>query len=79
MLKRRGDLDLAEEPFAADESRQLRSERLDGNATMVLHILGEKDDGHPAVAQLPLDSVSIAERRRQLFEEVHGRTFEPDA
>ena len=79
MLQRRGDLDLAEEPFAAEEGRQLRPEHLDGNASMVLHVLGENDDGHPAVAQFPLDPVSIADRRRQLVEEVHGRTFEPDA
>ena len=39
---------------------------------MVLQVLGEKDDGHPTVAKLSLDPVSIAERRRELLEEFHG-------
>ena len=54
------------------DGRQLGLEQLDGDAAVVLQVLGEKDDGHAAVAELPLDPVSIAERRRELLEEVHG-------
>ena len=75
VLERRGDLDLAEEPLAAEDGRQLGLEQLDGDPPAVLQVLGEKDDRHPAVAELPLDPVSIAERRRELLEEVHGCPF----
>jgi len=38
----------------------------------VFQILGEKNDRHAAVAELPLDPVAITERRRELIEELHG-------
>ena len=64
VLECRGDFDLAEEPLAAEDGRQLGFEQLDGDGSAVLQVLGEKDDRHPTVAKLPLDPVSIAERRR---------------
>ena len=73
MLQRRGDFDLAEEPLTAEDGRQLGFEQLDGDAPVVLQVLGEKDDGHATAAKLPLDPVSIAERHRELLEECHGR------
>ena len=75
MLQRRGDLDLAEEPVAAEHGRQLGLEHLDGDLPAVLQVLGEEHDRHPAVAELPLDAVPIAERRPELLEEVHGCPF----
>ena len=75
VLEGRGDLDLAEEPLAAEHGRQLGLEQLDGDGAAVLQVLGEEDDRHPAVAELPLDPVSIAERRPELLEEVHGAAF----
>ena len=77
VLECRGDLDLAEEPLAAEDGRQLGLEQLDGDAPVVLQVLGEKDDRHPTAAKLSLDPVSIAERRRELLEEFHGRPFPP--
>jgi hypothetical protein len=34
----------------------------------VLQVLGEKDDGHSPVTELALDSISLAQRRRELLE-----------
>ena len=72
MLERRRNFDLAEEPLAAEDGRQVGLEQLDGDTSPVLQVLGEKDDRHPTVAELPLDAVAIAQRRRELLEEVHG-------
>ena len=72
MLERGGDADLAEKPLAAQHGRQLGLEHLDGDPSVVLQVLGEKHDRHPAVAELPLHAVSIAERRLELLEEIHG-------
>ena len=63
VLEGGGDLDLAEEPVAAEDGRQLGLEHLDGDAAVVLQVLGEKDDRHPALAELALDAVAVAERR----------------
>jgi hypothetical protein len=73
VLERRGDFDLAEESLAAEDGRQVGLEELDGDEAVVLQVLREKDDRHPTVAKLPLDPVSIAERRRELLERLHGR------
>ena len=72
VLERRRNFDLAEESLAADDGRQLGLEQLDRDAAPVLQVLGEKDDRHPTVADLTLDPVSIAQRRRELLEQVHG-------
>jgi hypothetical protein len=75
VLQGRGDFDLAEEPLAAEHGRQVGFEQLDGDASAVLQVLGEKDDCHPAVAKLPFDPISIAECRGKLLEEFHDRTL----
>ena len=72
VLERGGDADLAEEPLAAQHRRQLGLEHLDGDPPVVLQVLSEKHDRHPAVAELPLHAVSIAEGCRELRTEVHG-------
>jgi hypothetical protein len=72
VLECRCDLDLAEEPLATESDRQLGFEQLDGDASVVLQILGEKDDSHASMAQLSLEPVSIANRRREPLEELHG-------
>ena len=77
VLKGRGDVDLAEEPIAANDGRQLRLEQLDGDRPVVLEVLGEKDDRHPAAAELALHVVSLTERCRELIEEFHGPPFPP--
>ena len=72
MLKRRGDFDFAEESVAAKGGRELGPEELNGDATPVLQVLGEKDEGHSPLTELALDPISLAQRRRELLEECHG-------
>jgi hypothetical protein len=72
VLESGGDLDLAEEPVAAERGRQLGLEHLDGDTTTVLQVLGQEDDCHAALAQGPFDAVPIAERCRELLEKIHA-------
>ena len=71
MLEGGGDLDLAEEPLAAEGGRQLGLEQLDGDAPAVLQVLGEERRPPSRVAKLPLHAISLAERRRELLEDSH--------
>ena len=48
---RGGDVDLAEEPLAAERGGDLGVEDLDRDAAVVLVVLGQVDRGHPAPAQ----------------------------
>ena len=73
MLERGRDPDLAEEPITPQDGRQLGLEHLDGDSPAVLQVFGEKHDGHPAVAELPLHAVSIAEGCREVCEESMAR------
>ena len=72
VLEGRSDGDFADESLAAEHGRQLGFEQLDGDAPMVLQVLGKKHDRHPTLAKLALDPVSIAERLRELLEEFYG-------
>ena len=54
-----GDRDLAGEPFAADNGRELRPEHLQGDRTAVPEVVREVDCGHPAAAELALDRVTV--------------------
>ena len=55
VLQVRGGLDLAQKPLGPDDRGQFRAQHLDRDLAMVLQILGEKDGGHAARAQLPLE------------------------
>ncbi len=68
MLEVGGDLDLGEEPVAADDGTQFGVEDLDGDLAGVLQVLGEIDGGHAALAQLALEAVAVGECRRQAIE-----------
>ena len=72
MLQRGGDLDLAEEPIAAESHRQLGFENLERDGAMVLEVGGEVDHGHAALAELALDPVTVADSHDELVEEVQG-------
>ncbi len=72
VLERRGDLDLAEEPLAAQDGGQLGLQQLDGDVAVVLQVLREEDRRHPAFAKLPFDPVPVSQRRRELLEHFHG-------
>jgi hypothetical protein len=69
VLESRGELDLAKKPLATQDHGQLGFEQLDRDAPVVLQVLREEDDRHPAPAQLTLDPVAIAERFPELLEE----------
>lgn len=41
---------------------------LEGDGSIVLEIMGQKDRRHPTAAQLPIDRVSVGQRVAQAFE-----------
>ena len=57
-----GDLDLGQEPLAADHGGELGVQHLDGDLAAVPQVLGEVDDGHAALAELPVDAVAVGQR-----------------
>ncbi len=67
------DLDLEQEPLAAEHRRQLRAQHLHRHLALVLQILGEVDRGHAARAEFFLDGVAVGEGGLEAVEEVrHG-------
>jgi len=68
-------LDLAEEPLGPEGHGELRPEHLDGNGAAVLQVLGEEDDRHPSLAQLPFDRVAVGEGGLETDEEVYHVGF----
>ena len=58
-------LDLGEESFRADQRRELGFEHLERDRAGVLQVLGEVDDRHAALAELPLDGVAVLQRSVQ--------------
>ena len=67
MRKARRDLDLAREPLAADETRDVRVQRLHGHLTSVLRVIGEIDGRHAPTPDLTHDTISVAEQPRHLL------------
>ena len=61
MLQRRGELDLLQEPLAADHRAELRVQHLDRHLAPVLQVLGEVDGGHAALAELALEAIALGE------------------
>jgi hypothetical protein len=61
VLKVRRGLDLGQEALAADHRRELRLEDFEGDAAVVLQVLGQVDRGHAALAELTLDAVAALE------------------
>ena len=59
MVQPRGNLDLAQEAVVPDSRNHRGLHHLDGNAAMVLEILGEIDGGHPPAADLTHGAVAI--------------------
>ena len=62
MLELGGDLDLALESIDVDAGDQLRAEELHHDPSTECRLLGDKDAGHAAAAQLTLDQVGGADR-----------------
>jgi hypothetical protein len=57
-----GDRDLALESFGADRRRDVRQQHLERDATIVLAVAGEKDDGCAATSKLALEGVAFRQR-----------------
>ncbi len=68
MLEVGGDFDLFQEPLGTEDGGELGPEDLEGDLAVMFEVLGEIDGRHPAVAQLPLDTVAGRERGREAFE-----------
>jgi hypothetical protein len=61
MLKPGGQLGLAKEPLRTQGRRQLRSEQLEGDRTVMAKVVREVDGRHAALAELTLDAVAVRE------------------
>jgi hypothetical protein len=64
MVEAGGDPDFREKPFCPQCCRELRAEHLHGHVAIVFEVVRQVDRGHAARADLALDSISIAQRRR---------------
>jgi hypothetical protein len=74
-------LDLAQETLGADHGGQFGAEDLDGDAAVVLQVVGEVDGGHAAGAELALEAVAVGQGVGQAAERIghggrHGGTSE---
>ncbi len=58
-MKFGGDLDLAQKPFRAEGRGDLLAEHLDGDGAIVSPVTGQEHHRHPALAELPLERVTI--------------------
>jgi hypothetical protein len=67
MFEAGGELDLAQEPLAADRGGQLGLEDLDRHRAVELSVLGQIDDGHSTTTQFPLDAVAVGEGGSEAF------------
>ena len=67
MLQPREDADLAQEPLGAGERGELAAEHLDGDGTLVPHILGVHDDRGAAPRGDAQESIPVGEMWRQAF------------
>ena len=72
-VSRGGEVDLAEEPLAAERLGEVLAQDLDGDVAVVLEVAREVDGRHAAGAELALDAVVGGERRRQVRHGHAGR------
>ena len=64
MRETRRDLDLAREPLASDDLRNLRVQRLERDLPTVLRVIREIHGRHSSAADLPHDTIPAADERR---------------
>jgi hypothetical protein len=64
MLQVGGGLDFLEEPVDPDHRAELGAEHLDRDLAGMPEVLGQIHHRHPALAQLPLESVAVTQHRR---------------
>ena len=70
MLQPRGELDLALEPLGRHAGGQLRGKQLDDDLAAEREFRSHIDARHPSAAELTIELVGIAERRRQLLAQI---------
>jgi hypothetical protein len=58
VLKLGGDPDLAQESIGTDRGRELGTENLYGDRTLMPDIAGQVDGGHATLADQPLDGIA---------------------
>ena len=61
MIQPRRELDLAQKPLPAERLGKVAVQHLDGDVTPVLAIVRKVDGGHPALAELAAELVSVGE------------------
>ena len=70
MLELGGELDLAEKSLSGEHGAELGADDLEGDGTGVLQVPGAVYDPHPAVPDLSLDRIAVAEGALQLVEQL---------
>ena len=74
MVQAGGGFYLAEESLTPERGGELGFQHLDRNFAMVLLVLGEKDNSHPAPAEFAIDRVAVSEDTSQAGQQIrHGR------
>ncbi len=68
MLQPGAEPDLAEEPLGAQDLGQVGMEDLERDRSVMLQVVGQKDGGHSAASQLPLDPVAVGQRRLEAIQ-----------
>ena len=61
VLQRGGGGDLLDEPLGAEDGGEFGFEDLHRHLAVVLHVLGQIDRGHPALAEFAFDSIAVGE------------------
>jgi hypothetical protein len=65
-----GDLDLAQEPAAAESGGQVGPQHLDGTLASVADVVGQADQRHAAGAGLAFDDLAVGEGRPEAKSDV---------
>ena len=73
MLQARRDPDFSQESVGSQRGREVGTEDLEGDGSLMLTVHGEVNDRHAASPQLTLDGVTVRERGGEPVEDVgHG-------
>jgi hypothetical protein len=75
MLQVRRRPDLGQEPLAAEYGRQLGTEQLQCDRTVVSYVASEKNERHPAGAQFALDAVLAFESGGDSIDDCHAQNL----
>ena len=73
VLQLGGDADLAEKALAGHRREDRRAQHLDGHLPAELPVPGQKDDGHAAAADFPLQGVALTQLAPEPLEQIAHR------